>query len=207
MATEKNVVGIKFGVSGGGSISGDSGARILRQLTEIVDQINKEPPRFKIKLGVDQRKCKSLKLLSMRSCNLLYFSLDLRYNLSAPIRQKPCRPTKFSLILTFRSGRIQGGSGRRNYTYFAKKPDTLKKQQKHGMNRGFCAIICVFKEGLKIESTLVPRTHGKGNAHDRGAVAAGGRRGFCAGRARADFFAQSDGGRADRRQARAVCLQ
>ena len=54
MATERNVVGIKFGVFGRGSISGDSGARILRQLTEIVDRINKEPPRFKIKLGIDQ---------------------------------------------------------------------------------------------------------------------------------------------------------
>jgi len=54
MATENNIVGIRFGVFGRGAISGDSGARILRQLTEIVNHINKEPPRFKIKLGVDQ---------------------------------------------------------------------------------------------------------------------------------------------------------
>ena len=54
MSSEKNVVGIRFGVFGRGAISGDSGARILRQLTEIVEHINKEPPRFRIKLGVDQ---------------------------------------------------------------------------------------------------------------------------------------------------------
>jgi|GEM_PF-2034971 len=52
--SDKNVVGISFGVLGKGSISGDSGARILKQLKEIVGKINANPNRFKVKLGVDE---------------------------------------------------------------------------------------------------------------------------------------------------------
>ena len=86
-STEKNVVGIKFGVFGKGAITGDSGARILRQLTEIVEHINKEPPRFKIKLGVDQNFFKKQIASLAKQINAQVHNIKVSSNIGGEVKQ------------------------------------------------------------------------------------------------------------------------
>lgn len=50
---------IVFGVAGGGSLSGESGAKIAGELKQIVSSINANP--FKIKVALDGNSVKSVK--------------------------------------------------------------------------------------------------------------------------------------------------
>jgi len=80
---DKNVIGISFGVLGKGAISGDSGARILKQLKEIVEAINKKPDRFKIKFSVDKAYFKKQINALAKQINAQSYNIKISNNIGA----------------------------------------------------------------------------------------------------------------------------